>query len=207
MKFNLAVAIVLSLALTTFDLVRAVDLIRPLGKSGSCLKSKFTPGDGTQLKQPSCVSLNIGEIPAVGNMVTALLVQPPNNSKIPANKPFNVTAAVQGLTTGFFSDAAQDYYQIPQTLDGKGLIQGHSHITIQQLTSNTAPPNPQVFAFFKGLNEPAVNGLLTVAVDKGLPNKGLYRICTMNSSNSHQPVVMPVAQRGSQDDCIRVTVI
>jgi hypothetical protein len=29
----------------------------------------------------------------------------------------------------------------------------------------------------------------------------------MTGTNSHQPVIMPVAQRGAQDDCIRVNVI
>jgi len=48
-------------------------------------------------------------------------------------------------------------------------------------------------------------GILQQDVANGLP-AGLYRCCTMASSFAHTPVIMPVAQRGSQDDCIRFTV-
>ncbi|GBC04643.1 hypothetical protein RclHR1_00580008 [Rhizophagus clarus] len=202
MKFVFAVALLLAIA----ALANAADTIKPLQPSAFCKKSGLTPADGTQLKQPNCVSLEIGEIPAVNNMVSALIVNPKNGQSIKRNTPFNVDTKVQGLSTGFFSDPAVDYYQIQQTLDKNGQIQGHSHITIQQLSGNNIP-DPQTFAFFKGLNDAAKNGVLSVNVEKGLPQKGTYRICTMNSSNSHQPVVMPVAQRGSQDDCIRVNVV
>ncbi|CAB4468524.1 uncharacterized protein OCT59_005639 [Rhizophagus irregularis] len=202
MKFYFAVALLLAVA----SLANAVDTIKPLKPSAFCIKSKLTPGDGTQLKQPSCVSLEIGEIPATNKMVSALIVNPKNNQAIKRNTPFTVDTKVIGLSTGFFSDPAVDYYQIQQTLDGGGQIQGHSHITIQKIDGNNAP-DPTVFAFFKGLNDAAKNGVLSVNVDTGLPQKGTYRICTMNSSNSHQPVVMPVAQRGAQDDCVRINVI
>lgn len=39
----------------------------------------------------------------------------------------------------------------------------------------------------------------------GLP-AGNYRVCTMTSSSNHQPVLMPVAQRGAQDDCQKFVV-
>jgi hypothetical protein len=202
MKFIFAVTLLLAIA----SLANAADTIKPLKPSNFCKQSNLTPADGTQLKQPNCVSLEIGEIPATNKMVSALIVNPKNGQAIKRNTPFNVDTKVVNLSTGFFSDPAVDYYQIQQTLDGAGLIQGHSHITIQKLDGNNVP-DPTVFAFFKGLNDAAVNGVLSVAVENGLPQKGQYRICTMNSSNSHQPVVMPVAQRGAQDDCIRVNVV
>ncbi|CAB4406452.1 unnamed protein product [Rhizophagus irregularis] len=202
MKFTFAVTLLLAIV----SVANAVDTIKPLAPSNFCKASKLTPADGTQLKQPSCVSLEIGQIPAVNKMVSALIVNPKNGQAIKRNTPFNVDTKISNLSTGFFSDPAVDYYQIQQTLDGNGIIQGHSHITIQKLNGNNVL-DPQVFAFFKGLNDAAVNGVLSVNVEKGLPQKGQYRICTMNSSNSHQPVVMPVAQRGAQDDCIRINVI
>jgi hypothetical protein len=61
--------------------------------------------------------------------------------------------------------------------------------------------------FFKGLNDPAVDGTLSVVIPAGTLPVGLLRICSISGSESHQPVVMPVAQRGSQDDCIRVEVV
>jgi hypothetical protein len=202
MKFALAVTLLLAIA----SFANAADTIQPLGASKFCQDSKLTPADGTQLKQPNCVSLEIGEIPGVNQMVSALIVNPKNGQAIKRNTAFTVSAKVANLATGFFSDPAVDYYQIQQTLDGNGVIQGHSHITIQKLNGNNVL-DARVFAFFKGLNDPAVNGVLSVEVTNGLPQKGQYRICTMNSSNSHQPVVMPVAQRGAQDDCIRINVI
>jgi len=196
----------MTVALAYFDVSSAVDLIRPIRADKFCKDSGFFIANGSQIRnEKSCVSLEIGEIPDVNHMVSALIVKPEYNQRIKKGKAFNVTMKVNNLIAGFFSDATNDYYQIPQTLRG-GKIQGHSHITIQKLDGNTVP-DPTVFAFFKGLNEPLINGNeLTVAVSTGLPTTGLYRICTMNAANSHQPVVMPVAQRGAQDDCIRIIV-
>jgi len=202
MKF--AFTVILLLAIASF--ANAADTIKALTPSNFCKGSGLTIADGTQIKQPNCVSLEIGEIPSVNNMVSALIVNPKNGQAIKRNTPFNVDTKVANLATGFFSDPAVDYYQIQQTLDGNGVIQGHSHITIQKLNGNNVL-DPRVFAFFKGLNDPAKGGVLSVTVTEGLPQRGQYRICTMNSSNSHQPVVMPVAQRGAQDDCIRINVI
>ncbi|CAB4384962.1 unnamed protein product [Rhizophagus irregularis] len=202
MKFAFAVTLLLAIV----SVANAVDTIKALAPSNFCKGSGLTIADGTQIKQPNCVSLEIGEIPSVNNMVSALIVNPKNNQAIKRNTPFKVDTKIANLATGFFSDPAVDYYQIQQTLDGNNIIQGHSHITIQKLNGNNIP-DARVFAFFKGLNDAAVNGVLSVLVEKGLPQKGQYRICTMNSSNSHQPVVMPVAQRGAQDDCIRINVI
>jgi len=113
------------------------------------------------------------------------------------------------MNTGFFDDPAKEYYQFPQTLDKDGFIQGHSHVTIQKLDGEDNVPDARVFAFFKGLNDRAVNGILSVVVgsDKkeGL-DPGYYRVCTMTASFGHQPTLMPVAQRGAQDDCTRFTV-
>lgn len=59
---------------------------------------------------------------------------------------------------------------------------------------------------FQGINDAGNGrGLLSVAVTAGLP-AGFYRVCTMNSASNHQPVLMPIAQRGAQDDCTKFTV-
>ncbi|GBC04379.1 hypothetical protein RclHR1_05650007 [Rhizophagus clarus] len=203
MKFALVATLLLAVA----SLVSADDTIKPLPPVQFCKDSKLFPANGTQIRnQETCVSLPIGEIPTPGNMVSALIIEPNNGQRIRRNTTFVVKARVSKLATGFFSDPAVDYYQIPQTLNKDGQIQGHSHITIQQIDGSNAP-DPQVFSFFKGLNDPANNGVLNVTVTNGLPSAGLYRICTMNAANSHQPVVMPVAQRGAQDDCIRITIV
>jgi hypothetical protein len=53
------------------------------------------------------------------------------------------------------------------------------------------------------VNDAAVGGVLTVTVTGGVP-AGAYRICTINSSSNHQPVIVPIAQHGSLDDCTYV---
>ncbi|RIA98674.1 hypothetical protein C1645_748894 [Glomus cerebriforme] len=206
MKF--AFAAVCMLALVSIANADAVEgAVKTLEASGICKDDGLFPANGTQIrKQKTCVSLQIGEIPTADNMVSAIIIEPRNNQRIPSNQPFFVRTKISNLDTGFFSDPTIDYYQIPQTLNDNGQIQGHSHITIQKIDGKSVP-DPTVFAFFKGLNDKADNGVLSVNVTTGLPSAGLYRICTMNASNSHQPVVMPVAQRGSQDDCIRVNVV
>jgi len=206
MKFNFAVVLVfMAVALAYFDVSRAADLVQPLGESNFCQDSGLTAHNGSQIAN-TCVSLEIGELPSINNMVSCLIVKPFNEQRIKRNTNFTVSIKISNLSTGFFSDPAVDYYQIRQTLDGNGIIEGHSHVTIQKLV-NTNIPDPRVFAFFKGLNDKAVNGVLSVVVANGLPETGRYRICTMNSANSHQPVVMPVAQRGAQDDCVRIVIV
>lgn len=59
---------------------------------------------------------------------------------------------------------------------------------------------------FQGINDPGNGkGLLSVDITAGLA-AGFYRVCTMNSASNHQPVIMPIAQRGAQDDCTKFTV-
>jgi len=55
------------------------------------------------------------------------------------------------------------------------------------------------------VNQVEENGQLSVTVTGGLP-AGLYRVCTMASAANHQSVLMPVAQRGAQDDCTKFSV-
>jgi len=170
-----------------------------------CKISKKTLFNGTQNPNGECVTTVMGEIPDVNHMTTTTILFPQDGQNIKANTAFTVKVLVGGLTTGFFDDPAAQYYSFPQTLDNGGNIQGHSHVTIQQIANANALLDPRVFAFFKGLNDKAVNGVLSTPVDKGLP-AGKYRICTMSASFAHQPVLMPIAQRGAQDDCTRFTV-
>jgi hypothetical protein len=90
------------------------------------------------------------------------------------------------------------------------MYHGYRHITIQRMPQDdirtTITINPEEFVFFKGLNQPADrNGILTQNVSSGL-KVGKYRMCSINASMSHAPVIAAVAQRGSHDDCIYVRV-
>ncbi|OAA48607.1 hypothetical protein NOR_01857 [Metarhizium rileyi] len=138
-------------------------------------------------------------------MVSSLITSPRNGDTLGANQAFQIRVQMRNIVTGQFTNATSTYYSAPQQLDKSGRIFGHTHFSLQQLENQNQAPNPRVFTFFKGVNDPAQAGLLTADVEKGL-SPGTYRVCSMASSSNHQPVMMPVAQRGAQDDCIRFNV-
>jgi hypothetical protein len=169
--------------------------------------AQFPLTNGTQNKTGSCNTVIMGLLPPADKMVSTLILSPKNGEVLPANKDFTVTLISTNIKLGVFTNAQENYLAAPQTLDlSTKVIIGHTHVTIQLLTSQTTPPDPSKFAFFKGINTPAdQQGQVSADVAGGLP-PGDYRVCTMTSAANHQPVVMPVAQRGSQDDCTKFTV-
>ncbi|EHA46142.1 hypothetical protein MGG_02851 [Pyricularia oryzae 70-15] len=172
-----------------------------------CAKKTLT--DGKQLRGGSCSPVIQGDIPAAAKMVSTVIINPKNGDKIPAQKSFNVQVKIANMKLGSFTNAQNTYYTAPQQLEG-GVVVGHTHVTIQDLggTMNpTQPLNAEQFAFFKGINDAGDgNGGLQAPVDGGLP-PGMYRLCSMCGASNHQPAIMPVAQRGAQDDCVRFEVI
>lgn len=150
----------------------------------------------------------MGNIPAKTNMVSSVFVNPQNGDDIEANQDFKIQIQVANFAPGTFTNAARTYYTAPQDLDGSGNIIGHTHVTVQDLGNSLNPTTPldaTQFAFFKGINDAGNGqGLLAADVTGGLP-AGNYRLCSMSSAANHQPVLMPVAQRGAQDDCVRFT--
>lgn len=92
-------------------------------------------------------------------------------------------------------------------VNSAGDIIGHSHVVIETLDSldQTTPLTPSKFAFFKGINGAAVNGVITADVTAGLP-AGVYRMASINAAANHQPVLVAIAQHGSLDDMVYFTV-
>ncbi|KAK4229895.1 hypothetical protein QBC38DRAFT_67300 [Podospora fimiseda] len=165
--------------------------------------------NGLQNRDGSCNGIPMGEIPGVGNMVSTVITSPTNFQDLPALTTFDITVNVRNMQLGAFTNATSTYYSAPQKLNGGGQIIGHTHVTVQN-TGNTLNPTQPLdatqFAFFKGINDAGNgNGALSATVTGGLP-VGCYRVCTMSSASNHQPVLMPVAQRGSQEDCRYFTV-
>ncbi|EEU47326.1 uncharacterized protein NECHADRAFT_7259, partial [Fusarium vanettenii 77-13-4] len=160
--------------------------------------------NGEQNRDGSCNGIPMGKIPSANNMVSSVFTTPQNGDDIQANQDFDISVQMINFAPGSFTNATSTYYAAPQDLDGGGNIIGHTHITVQDTGNSlnpTTPLDPTQFAFFKGVNDAGNGqGLLTASVDGGLP-AGNYRICTMASASNHQPVLMPVAQRGAQDDC------
>jgi len=150
----------------------------------------------------------MGDIPAKTNMVSSIITFPQTGSQIPSDTSFTITVQMANIVAGSFTDADATYYAGPQFLQN-GVIVGHTHVTVQDLGKSLNPtvaPDATQFAFFKGINDAGNGqGLLSANVTGGLP-AGNYRVCTMASASNHQPVLMPVAQRGTPDDCTKFVV-
>lgn len=182
----------------------------------SQVKGNLGLADGTQNKLGSCSSNPQGVIPSFDRMVSSYISEPESGSILDCNKDIRVAVFTQNLETGFFDDPAKQYYLFPQTLNNQGIIEGHQHVVVQRLGDLNAKvtkiPDARVFQFFKGLNDEADgNGALTATIPaKALCSAngkgGVFRMCSITGTFSHQPVIMPVAQRGSQDDCIRINI-
>jgi len=161
--------------------------------------------NGQQIQSGSCNPAPIGVIPSTEKMPSSKFTNPKNGDTIASSVDFTISMAISNLRTGNFVNAQKSYFAAPQQLDG-GTILGHSHVVVEKLSSldQTTPTNPKEFAFFKGLNAAAQGGVLTADVPGGLP-AGTYRLCSINTSSNHQPVIVPVAQHGALDDCVYFT--
>jgi hypothetical protein len=163
--------------------------------------------NGKQITTGSCNPAPIGVIPSVDKMPSSKFVFPTNFGAVKVNTAFTIQMAISNLQTGNFVNAQANYFAAPQVLNTDGVIIGHSHVVIEKLDSfgQTTPTNPKVFAFFKGLNLAAVNGIMSTDVTAGLP-EGSYKISSINAAMNHQPAIVPVAQHGSLDDAVYFSV-
>lgn len=152
--------------------------------------------NGAQVKAGSCNGIVMGDIPASTSMVSTIITNPEPGQDLEPNQTFNLTANIANLQAGSFTNAQATYYLNPQTLNNAGQVIGHLHFTVQAMTSLTQAKalDASTFAFFKGVDDAGDGkGDLSAIVTGGLP-AGVYRVCTMSSSSTHQPVLMPVAQ-------------
>jgi hypothetical protein len=173
-----------------------------------CLTAPNLPiTNGKQITTGSCNPAPMGIIPSTDNMPSAKFQVPTNGQTLAANTNFTIVMAVANFETGNFVNAQENYFAAPQQVNAQGQIIGHSHVVVEQLSAldQTTPTNPKVFAFFKGLNAAAVNGVLTADVANGLP-AGFYKVSSINTAANHQPVLVPIAQHGSLDDVVYFTV-
>jgi len=148
----------------------------------------------------------MGVIPSSDNMPSAKFITPKNGDTLKENTSFTIKLAVANFQTGAFTNTNGTYFAAPQQLNGQGQIIGHSHVVVETLTAldQTTPTDPKKFAFFKGLNAAAADGVLTADVTAGLP-AGFYKLSSVNTAANHQPVLVPIARHGSLDDTIYVS--
>ncbi|KAI0358825.1 hypothetical protein OH77DRAFT_1395798, partial [Trametes cingulata] len=173
-----------------------------------CATVKLPITNGQQIKTGSCNPAPMGVIASTANMPSSKFIFPKNGVTIKSNTDFTIQMAISHLETGHFTNAQENYFAAPQVVNAQGDIQGHSHVVIDKLTAldQTTPTDPlNGFVFFKGLNDPAQNGVLTATVTGGLP-AGTYRLASINSAANHQPALVAIAQHGSLDDMVYFTV-
>lgn len=165
--------------------------------------------NGLQKQGGSCNGITMGKIPSQDKMVSSIITFPQPGQDLSEDQDFTVSVQMANLAAGSFTNPDVTYYAAPQNLDDGGTIIGHTHVTIQDMGGTMTPDTPLdalKTAFFLGIdNAGNGDGLLKAPVTGGLA-AGTYRVCTMASSSNHQPVLMPIAQRGAQDDCTKFTV-
>ncbi len=92
----------------------------------------------------------MGLLPPASKMVSTILIFPQDGDTVEANKDFTIKVLSTNIKLGVFTNAQTTYLAAPQTLDpGSNEIIGHTHVTVQPITSTTEPPDPTKFAFFK----------------------------------------------------------
>jgi len=162
--------------------------------------------NGRQIPTGSCNPTPMGMLPSTANMPSSKFVFPKNGAVLSANVGFTIEMAINNLQTGSFVNSLTNYMSAPQTLNSEGNIIGHSHFVIEAIASldDTTPTDPRKFAFFKGVTQPAEDGVLKVNVDHGLP-AGTYRLASINSASNHQPVLVPVVRHGFLNDMVYFT--
>jgi hypothetical protein len=192
-----------------------VSNVQPFPRSTFCNEQTGNPGEATGQQQPNggimCVNTVQGMIPEVTKMISSIITAPASAATVNAAQGFQVQFATQNLMAGLTANMQNQFLLVPQTLDpNNGLVQGFMQISIQQLNNPQSAPNAQEFSFFQASAARSdANGLTRFTIDvpaNAIRTRGLHRICTIAASAGGQPVIMPVAQRGAQDDCIRVTV-
>lgn len=171
-----------------------------------CATQDTTLTNGLQTTAGSCNPTIMGRILATTKLPSSKFTFPVNGGSVAANQTFTISMAINNMVTGNFVAAATNYYAAPCQVDGTGTVVGHSHVVVEKLDSltQTTTTNPLNFAFFKGLNLAAVNGVLTATVTGGVA-PGAYRLSSINTCANHQPVLASVAQHGHMDDMIYFT--
>ena len=159
--------------------------------------------DFCQNKKSTCITTVMGYIPAVDRMPFALIKSPLDGDSFSSSRGnFKVELDVHNLEL-VPVDTIQSLFSGPQSLNEKGHLKGSIGLSVQYLGMNLNQieiPDAENYDYFtpKGSD-------LTQFEITGLTKVGIYRVCTLMSAPTFQSLALPVAKRGSQNDCIRFT--
>ncbi|EER42004.1 conserved hypothetical protein [Histoplasma capsulatum var. duboisii H88] len=169
--------------------------------------------NGTKINEGSCNGIPMGEIPSTKHMVSTLITSPLPGDEFKVNQTITFKVAVKNIEMGFYTNSNVSFLSAPQSLNCEGFVRGHTHLTVQFMGLNTTAiqaldaSNP---TWFKSVNGPHAENKtddFTATLEGGLGKPGFYRVCTLTAAANHQPVIMPVPNRGAQDDCTKFKVI
>ncbi|KAJ7073770.1 hypothetical protein C8F01DRAFT_1098279 [Mycena amicta] len=145
--------------------------------------------NGKQISAGSCNAAPMGEVPTTSNL--------PSVRSSRQMRLFSLSIAVNNLHTGVFTNPNETFLAAPQQLDASGF-----EIDV----NSTAPMDPRDFAFFTLVSDAADDfGDIAQNIPGGLP-EGYYRVTATTRASNHQPVLPPLAQTGSMDDVVYITV-
>ncbi|POW21289.1 hypothetical protein PSHT_02574 [Puccinia striiformis] len=160
-----------------------------------------------QTDKPACNGVVMGMVPDKKHMPSCKFISPRNLDKVKVNESLTIKLKVRNIVLGVFTNPKNTYLAGPVQLDPDTLsVLGHTHIVVQPIDALNSVEviDPTKFFFFKGIDNAAVDDVVSVTVDCGLP-AGVYKISTVTTAANHQPISSAVAQRGSFDDIIYIT--
>ncbi|PHH83936.1 hypothetical protein CDD83_2762 [Cordyceps sp. RAO-2017] len=149
----------------------------------------------------------IGQVPNKNTMPSCAVTTPAMCASFQLGETFQCNARYVNIQLGTQSDADKQYNDQSQRLNNQGAIIGHSHLTCEFMGANsfTEPPNAAKSASFEGAFQPGKpagtsrNGKAQFDIaltTKPFQQAGCYRCTWMTGSQSHQNVILPVADRG-----------
>lgn len=140
----------------------------------------------------------MGQLPSNENMPSVKIITPSHNTVFKSGQEFSVQAVTNNLETSNAVNAQSNFLSAPQQLNAQGVIKGHIHVVIEEISSFTqnTPTDPKSFAFFKEISGA---GSLATNITGGL-SEGFYRLSITTRAANHQPVLVPISQRGALND-------
>jgi hypothetical protein len=134
--------------------------------------------------------------------MVSTLITVPQGIKAGADATFSVSFKNMNLGTSN-ADPEADYLKKPQALGAGGVINGQYVCQMQSIDKASGKSN---VTFTKVVNDQVSGqGSFNVVVPgTAITDKGSYRFGCFAVAETFQPVIMPVAQRGSQDDIVHL---
>ncbi|EAU90561.2 hypothetical protein CC1G_00945 [Coprinopsis cinerea okayama7 len=148
-----------------------------------------------------CNPCPIGLLPAAADMPSVKITEPLPLAVLDPNQEFTIALRSRNFAFGSATNPSASFMTAPQQLSSEGVIIGHMHLVIESLDSfdQTTPPDPQQFSYFTEVVDDDQAPRVVIPPILGV---GLYRATVSLHAISHQPITLPVLQRGATSDAV-----